>query len=255
MAILSWRARKKLTYFLAPLFFIAGVILLVLYLGSAEATCYDGKQNQGEEGIDCGGPCQPCVVNPKELVALWTRVLSTDKEGVYEAASLIKNPNLFYGLSLFKYTFKLYDSNNILVAVKEGQTYLNPNEKFVVFATDIDTGQRKPVRAFVEIEPVSEWEYVEVGKKPLLVSSKNFINIPFPRLEAKLFNESLFFLKDISAVGVLYDDRGNAIGVSSTKVDSVAPESTANFAFTWPSPFSQSPVSTEIFVRVNLLGD
>ncbi len=23
-------------------------------------TCYDGIQNQGEEGIDCGGPCPPC---------------------------------------------------------------------------------------------------------------------------------------------------------------------------------------------------
>ncbi len=24
------------------------------------ATCFDGIQNQGEEGIDCGGPCPPC---------------------------------------------------------------------------------------------------------------------------------------------------------------------------------------------------
>ena len=25
-------------------------------------SCSDGVQNQGESGIDCGGPCQPCVV-------------------------------------------------------------------------------------------------------------------------------------------------------------------------------------------------
>jgi hypothetical protein len=25
------------------------------------ATCFDGIQNQGEEGIDCGGPCKPCI--------------------------------------------------------------------------------------------------------------------------------------------------------------------------------------------------
>ncbi len=23
-------------------------------------TCFDGIQNQGEEGVDCGGPCKPC---------------------------------------------------------------------------------------------------------------------------------------------------------------------------------------------------
>ena len=26
----------------------------------ASETCADGIQNQGEDGIDCGGPCSPC---------------------------------------------------------------------------------------------------------------------------------------------------------------------------------------------------
>ena len=26
-----------------------------------EPTCFDRIQNQGEEGIDCGGPCEPCL--------------------------------------------------------------------------------------------------------------------------------------------------------------------------------------------------
>ena len=30
------------------------------------ATCNDGIRNQGEEGIDCGGPCPPCL--PQEYV-------------------------------------------------------------------------------------------------------------------------------------------------------------------------------------------
>ncbi len=28
--------------------------------GGDDPTCFDGIQNQGEEGIDCGGPCAPC---------------------------------------------------------------------------------------------------------------------------------------------------------------------------------------------------
>jgi len=27
-------------------------------------SCFDGIQNQGEEGIDCGGPCKPCPTTP-----------------------------------------------------------------------------------------------------------------------------------------------------------------------------------------------
>jgi len=33
-----------------------------------EPTCFDGIQNQGEEGIDCGGPCPPC---PGKGIAAW----------------------------------------------------------------------------------------------------------------------------------------------------------------------------------------
>lgn len=29
-----------------------------------EETCYDSIQNQGESGIDCGGPCQECYTEP-----------------------------------------------------------------------------------------------------------------------------------------------------------------------------------------------
>ena len=32
-------------------------------IAEATATCNDGIQNQGETGVDCGGPnCQPCTV-------------------------------------------------------------------------------------------------------------------------------------------------------------------------------------------------
>ncbi|MBU4266647.1 MAG: hypothetical protein L6243_05295, partial [Candidatus Altiarchaeales archaeon] len=29
--------------------------------GGIVPTCYDGIKNQGEEGVDCGGPCNPCM--------------------------------------------------------------------------------------------------------------------------------------------------------------------------------------------------
>ena len=31
--------------------------------GNISESCYDGLRNQGEEGVDCGGPCMPCAVN------------------------------------------------------------------------------------------------------------------------------------------------------------------------------------------------
>ena len=34
----------------------------------AAATCYDGLQNQGEQGVDCGGPCTRACTAPKKVV-------------------------------------------------------------------------------------------------------------------------------------------------------------------------------------------
>jgi len=32
-------------------------------------TCSDGLQNQGEDGIDCGGPCEPCTIDCTQYVS------------------------------------------------------------------------------------------------------------------------------------------------------------------------------------------
>lgn len=41
-------------------------------VGSAVESCSDGSQNQGEEGVDCGGPCMPCgVCSDEERRRCW----------------------------------------------------------------------------------------------------------------------------------------------------------------------------------------
>jgi len=51
------------------LIIIIGIVCLAIYTSSCdkseteeEATCSDNIKNQGEEDIDCGGPCPPCSV-------------------------------------------------------------------------------------------------------------------------------------------------------------------------------------------------
>jgi len=47
----------------------------ILYLYAKVPTCYDGIQNQEETGMDCGGPCGPCV-------SCSNRVQDGNEEGV-----------------------------------------------------------------------------------------------------------------------------------------------------------------------------
>lgn len=254
MAILNWRIKKQIISFLIVAVFVGGVIGIFLYFYSPSPTCFDGKQNQEETGVDCGGSCEPCIINPKDVVVLWTRVIKID-EGLYEAASLIENPNLFYGLPVFKYNFRLYDDRNILVATRGGQTFLNPQDKFVIFETKIDTGRRDVSKAVAEIEQTTPWEYLDKERPSVIVSRKNFSNEPFPVASAYLFNQSLFSVKNIYAYVVLSNKDGNAMAVSSTRVDSLSGESGKEITFTWPVSFSELPSTSEIFARINLFED
>jgi len=250
MSILPWRTKKQLFFLFLVLFAVILIFSVIVYFSWPESSCFDGKQNQEEEGIDCGGPCGPCVVNPKEIVTLWTRVFPVS-EGIYEVATMLENPNLYYGISLFKYTFKVYDSSNVLVGIKEGETFLNPRDKYVVFVSDVNTGFRKAVRAFVEIEPITNWQYLKLDASPLIVSNKTFTNTPYPLLKAFVVNQSLFSIENVSAVAVLYDEDHNAVAVSSTALESIKGESGKEIVFTWPLPFEKTPATTEIFTRAN----
>ena len=71
------KSNNKVLFFILSLFVSATV---VLYTGCSKddnegdntpvPTCTDGIQNQGETGVDCGGPCNPCPLSARDSVAL-----------------------------------------------------------------------------------------------------------------------------------------------------------------------------------------
>lgn len=248
---LSWTSKRQLGLFLMFL----GVVLVVavsLWFFLTQPTCFDGERNQGEENIDCGGPCSPCIGVTKDLITVWTKFFKL-RDGKYDAAALVENPNLFLGLTTLKYRFKLYDENNILIAVRAGETFINPGEKYVIFESAIDTGFRVPKRAFIEFTSVSNWKRVEDERPKLVVSKKVFTNEPFPRLTMEVSNSSFFSVRNIYAAVLLLDKDKGVKGVSTTKIDFIEGEGTRQVVFTWPDSFFEEPESSEIFLRPDIM--
>ena len=149
-----WSARKRVFYFLIVFFIVALVVVLFFVINRKAPSCFDNKQNQNETGVDCGGVCE--AVCPNEVVNLttiWVRPFRVSL-GNYAAAALVQNSNLF-GVKQLRYRFKLYDSDNLLVNEREGVTYVNPDEQFVIFEPNISTGERDATRAFIEFFEMS----------------------------------------------------------------------------------------------------
>jgi len=244
--------RRQLLYFgifAAAVFIIIGGSVWYFW---PDPTCSDGKKNGGEEGIDCGGSCAtPCLEKIKDIGVEWKRFFKI-REGFYDVAALINNQNFFAGLESIKYQFKLYDANNILIANRDGETFVNAGERQVIFESNIQTGFRIPRYVYVEFENKKNWKYVSKEKTFLSVVKKDFVNFPFPRVSAEIRNESVSETKNVLVTAIIYDSEGNIQGVSFTKIDVISPESSKSSFFTWPVPFEKEPAAIEIFATTDL---
>lgn len=239
-----WSVQRQIGYFLLVLVFFAGVGGALFVLTRPDPSCSDSKRNQDETGIDCGGSCAAVCKNEiMPLRVLWSRVLKVSN-GLYDSVTLIENPNLNLGLARLPYSIKFYDKDNIIIATREGETFSNPQENFIVFEVlkTGDVGARVPVRAAFEI-PTNElvWARTAVNRPDLDFSSEVFTNEPMPTLRASVTNRSLQDLYNIEIKAVLFDERENTIGASATKLESLPRGTSQDLVFTWPVPFAEEP--------------
>jgi uncharacterized protein YegL len=202
-------------------------------------TCFDGKQNQEEEGIDCGSPCSLiCKGKAQDLNVLWAKVFAI-RTGVYDVAGYIENPNFNTGAPKFIYTARLFDKSGAEIASKTGEDYALPNERFVIFAGGIETGEKVAARGSLEITPDFQWFTTEKSKKLFSVTDKALVGFTNkPKLSAVLHNDTTDLYRNINVATVIFDNNGQAIGVSSTRVDKILPGGSENLSFTWPAPFN-----------------
>lgn len=246
---IPWTMKRQALYFFVAALMVFGFGVFV-WLNISAPTCTDNKQNQNEEGIDCGGPCgKKCLGEIKEPVISWSRALKVG-EGNYDAAAVVENQNLFLAAPSVRYQFKLYDKNNVLIAIKEGETFINPGRKFAIFESNIDTGRRVPYRTFLEFEKDIKWERYESGAPGLIVTKKEYTDSPRPSLAAVVANKSIDDVKNIYVVAIIYDKDGNASAASATKAGLIKAGSSQEIFFTWPASLGEEASSNEIFLNV-----
>ncbi len=251
---IPWTIRRQL-FFLFIFLVIIGVILFSLWYYVKKPTCFDNKQNQDEEGVDCDGQCEKeCLKKPDEIVVLWSKSFKV-RDDYYEAAALIENPNFSLGTDYIKYTFKLFDENNILIAVRDGSTFINPGEKYLVLEPIIKINGGIPKRTFIEFDTNnSKWK--NISKKPLklIVKGKQFYLGNPLRFSANIKNESLSDAEDVYVAVLLSDEQDNIKAVGTTKIDIIKNSESADAFFTWPDGYDFKGESLESLVlyRTNL---
>jgi hypothetical protein len=240
--------KRKLIYLaiiFAILFLVGGASAYVLF--HEEPTCFDTKQNEKEDGVDCGGPCRK-LCTPLEIMplVLWQRSFKITP-GVYSAVAYIENRNRDAEGINVPYRFTIYDADNVMIAEREGVTYIPPGQTFAVFEPNIALGTQIPTRTEFSFDKNLIW--YNVAKKKQALEAKNIELIEegkFPALEADIVNPGTSPYGRFQVVAILYDTNGNAFTASQTALDGLSAESSARVRFTWPLPFDQKVTKKEV---------
>lgn len=233
---LSWSSRRKFTYLLA-----AGVVALILLVAGYETfltappTCFDGTQNAGETGVDCGGSCALVCPNVAHApIVLWARAFQT-APGVYTAASYVQNNNVGAGARAVPYSFQLFDENNQLVVERDGVMDLPPSEVIPVVEPNISSGNRSVSRALFAFGSAPVWNKVPTGRVVPLITTGQQLSEDGSRLSATVVNNSTMDAPRFTVAAVLFDQEGIARGASKSIVPSLAHKSSQPVVFTWPT--------------------
>lgn len=254
--VVSWAAKRKLIYFaiIAGVVIGIGTLFLALFYPEDTSSCFNGVRDMGEQGVDCGGDCERlCLLQVTDPVTLWSRFLKTG-QGSYDVIALVENQNLQGAAPRVPYSFKLYDSNNILIVERQGETFANPRERLVIFESNLQTGERIPARVLFKLGEIQEWRHLSLEMPELAIEDREFEpSETRPRLRANLVNRTFSDFEDIEIAALLFNSAGNVIGASRTLVSRLEKDERQEIVFLFPQPVEQMPARIDISPRINLL--
>lgn len=215
------RLTKQIIYSIV----VAIIIGLVLWFAytvffAPTPSCFDGKKNQGETGVDCGGLCISCEI--KELQAIkvnYTKIFRVI-DGVGVIAE-IYNPNSKWGAPSVKATLLLKDAQANVVTTRSYQWFIYAGEVKYIIEPYIQDVQGLIATAQIIIED-PQWVSLEDFRRPE-ISAQDVKTIMDKSVivAAKAVNQSERAYSQINAYAVVFNKNNEPIAGSKTVIDSL----------------------------------
>ncbi len=251
----SWSAKRK--RFILSLVFVVLILLIGLpafFFFYKSPTCFDGKQNGDETGVDCGGSCQLlCAVESLPIIQKGDAQILKVADSIYEVVALFENPNANAQIYRASYTIKLFSASSTApIKIIEGEVFVPKNGIFAVFEKPFLLENESPNKAVFSWKKESlVWQKNNVSLPNISVRTKNLTKPESaPRLDVQVLNNSLETIYNIELIVLLSDTEGNIFAASKTFLDSLSSGSLAPAVFTWPTPFEKQATLIDVISRV-----
>jgi len=240
-------------------FKIAGIfiaILTIIIVGIwflskiGGATCFDNIQNQGEKGIDCGGPCGLCPEDIREVLIIVSDDIIPTTENNFDFVFSVRNPNKDWGVESVKYDLKFFNSTG-LVFSKQVETYILPGETKYIIEQKLSVDDLSKID--IELNSVEWRKLKDFNEIDLRIKDQayNILDNGGIKLFGTIENKSNFDLNEIQAIGLLFNN-GKIISVGQTNVRTMLTREDRYFEINWPYEILEEITSFELNPYTNV---
>ena len=253
---MPWAARRRLIVSIV----VGAIIVAFLFiLGIATLyktpTCTDNVQNQGEYGVDCGGPCPYlCVDQTLPPTILFTKTVPA-QGGRIDVAALIENKNPDAAAKNVPYRIQIFGKDRLPIADISGTLDLPPGATVPVYVPGAASSKQPIASSFLTIDPASVHWYA-VSRDPRTVPTVSNVSESSadtaPRITATLGNPSVLPLSNVQVVVFVHDVLDNIIAASQTIVPLIPAQGSATATFTWNAPFPATSAQLQVLPVVPL---
>ena len=241
---MEWSQKRKIVYAVS---FSLLVILLAAYptykIVYKAPTCFDGKQNGIELGLDCGGGCNLfCATQITVPRVVWAKAFPV-AQGFYDLGAYIENPNQTAGLKAVHYTMRMLDSSGQSLGTSEGILEIPPGEPLLIFVPNVKASSiPETVQVEFKQDDMKKWVKATTVSEVLAVKNQSLKNTDTrPRLDATLVNtDRVNDVGQVTISAVIYDAAKNPVAVSETYSEGIARGAEQNIFFTWQSRFTKN---------------
>jgi hypothetical protein len=240
----SQRKKKRIVIGLITVS-IAVALLVGFYYAFIKGpeTCFDNKQNQNEQGIDCGGVCSTACVEKIEAqdLSIIETAFVPGGSGRYDALIRVYNPNDIAGASTFAYKIDLKDASGRVLASRTGKSYILPQERKYIMEMNMETTSQPTTleTTFSEIE----WErFSGYQERPNINIYNKYYGlvsdgINYGKASGLVSNESQYDFRSIVIRVILRDKGGKVLAFNSTEQRTMKSREEREFQLIWPTAF------------------
>jgi hypothetical protein len=206
------------------------------------------------------------------LVVLRTVFFINAAENTVDIGAEIRNPNLFWGVRRFDYSFVLKGAQGEELSRAAGRSFVLPGEtRWVILPGGIRDLPIVPLprdgvlsAVDLEIHPIvpTEWQKVRPFAEDVSIHTKNLRyelirppRVGFADLRGEVENRSSFLLDEVEVQGVLFGPRDSVLAIGRSVVMTVRPGEARAFTISWPNRFPGTAARWAAWGHANFLND